>query len=197
MRRKKREKRPDDESLDYKQRKAAFYLAAYSWPKSKVAKEIGVSVRLLNAWLTTEEFNAEVDEQVKKLSGIDKAFRLDRAKKALPFLYDELLRRLAIDEDEIQDVPLRDIVRILQSMQSEIRLDTPGEMTQKVGRYDLGTLSKRYMESTSGTANTNRPNRRKKKPGKVMDIKEVRERYDRKKKKRNGGEDCGQEAAKS
>lgn len=199
MPKKKRRPMGDEHSLDYKQRKAAFLLAAYDWKKPRVAKEIGVSVRLLNAWLETEEFNIAVDDNVVKLSGVDREFRLDRSKKALPYLYEELLRRLAIDDDELQDVPLKDVMKMISSMTNEIRTDTPGEATQKVGHFNLGNLSKRYMKSTSGEKKNSPKPKKKKTPvgdGKVIDYEEVKRRHaDKEKRKRI--EETGEEAAES
>lgn len=170
--------------LSYKQRKAAFLLAAYKWSKKKVASEVGVSCQKLNEWLETEPFNEEIDENVRKLSGVDREYRLDRTKKALPFLYDELLRRVAIDDEEIKDVPLKDIIKMISAITNEIRTDTPGEANQKVGHFALGNLSKRYMKSTSGKKKV----KRKKKLGgkKVLAIEEVRRRYEDKKKEAGG-----------
>lgn len=196
----KKKRRPEgDESLDYKQRKAAFYLAAYDWPKSKVAKEIGVSSRLLNAWLETEEFNAAIDDNVTKLSGVDREFRLDRSKKALPYLYEELLRRLAIDDSELQDVPLKDVMKMISSMTNEIRTDTPGEATQKVGHFNLGNLSKRYMKSTSGEKDGIKKKKKKKSPVReknILDFQEVRRRH-ADKKERDRVKETGEEANES
>jgi len=141
---------PED-SLTYKQRKAVFYLAAYNWPKKKVAVTSGVSLSKLNQWLELEEFNEAIEEKVAELSGIDKEFRLENAKKTLPFLYNELLRRLAIDDDELKELQTKDLVRLIGTMQKEIRLDTPGDVTGKVGHVDSSSpdLRDRYMSSTS------------------------------------------------
>lgn len=166
--------------LSYKQRKAAFLLAAYKWSKKKVANEVGISCKKLNEWLDTEAFNFEIDDNIRKLSGVDREYRLDRTKKALPFLYEELLRRLAIDDEEIKDVPLKDIIKMISSITNEIRTDTPGEANQKVGHFALGNLSKRYMKSTSGKKKVGK--KRKLGSKKVMGIEEVRRRYEDKKK---------------
>jgi hypothetical protein len=138
------------ETLDHKKRKAIYLLATKSWGKREVAEKVGVSTRLLRHWLTLPEFNSELDRWTSRFVDVDKEYRKKQAQKVLPFIWEELFRRVALDPEEIKSFTTRDLQNVLRLLQQEMRLDTDGEVTQKVGHFELDKLSDRFNKSTSG-----------------------------------------------
>lgn len=114
----------------------------------EVAKRLKISVRKLNGFFKEEDFMEELNARIDRVMGMDSEFRTQQAKISVSHLYEEIRRREV--EEELRDVPLRDLYRMLIDMQKELRLDTPGEFTSKVGVSDLTNLQDRYKKSLSG-----------------------------------------------
>lgn len=163
----------DKDSLGYKRKKAIVFLASKNWTKKQVAKECGISRRMLNKWLEKEAFQKELESTIERIAGVNKGFRLEQMKNVLPFLYDEVYKRAATGD--LDDVGTPHIVKMIQILQNEMRLDTTGEVTQKVGHITMDKLGERYRKSQS--AKTLR-NIRKKKVANLDNYKQVKANAD-------------------
>lgn len=128
--------------------RALRYLVDQSLASKEVATKLKITVRKLNSFMLEPDFVEELNLRVERVLGVDADYRNEQAKISITHLYEEIRRREA--EDELRDVPLRDLHSILINMQKELRLDTPGEYTSKVGVGDLSRLQDRYKNSLSG-----------------------------------------------
>jgi len=127
---------------------ALRYLVDQTLTVKEVASKLRITVRKLNTFFTENDFIDELKSRMDRVLGLDSEFRSNQAKISVVHLYEEIRRREA--EDELKAVPLRDLHKMLTDMQKELRLDTPGEFTSKVGVADLSLLQDRYKKSLSG-----------------------------------------------
>jgi len=114
----------------------------------EVSELLKITVPRIKTFFEDEIFLTELNERIDQTQGIDTDFRLNQSKFSLVNLYKELKRRLV--EEEVKEIPMRDLHRMIMDTQKELRLDTPGEFTSKVGVANLTDLQTRYHESLSG-----------------------------------------------
>ena len=145
---------------------ALRYLVDQSMPLKDVAKQLKVTPKKIKSFFNNEEFVQELEERIDRVHGIDPEFMQSQAKISLLHLYEEMRRREV--SGKLRDLPTRELHKILVDTQKELRLDTPGAFTSKVGVADLGNLQDRYKKSLSG-----RMSRQKKKLKNVTPEKEV------------------------
>ena len=127
---------------------ALRYMVDQTLSIREVAKTLGTTPKKLKSFFEDEFFKQELSERIERVHGVGTNFMQSQAKISLMHLYEEMRRREA--EGELKDVPLRELHKILIDTQKELRLDTPGAFTSKVGVADLGDLQGRYKKSLSG-----------------------------------------------
>jgi len=128
--------------------RSILYLIDKNMTIREVARHLKTTQATIKSFFGDEEYVEELNLRIEKVHGIDSEFRTDQAKITLSNLYEELRRREV--EDELKDVSTRDLHRMITETQKELRLDTPGAFTSKVGVTDLGKLQDRYKHSLSG-----------------------------------------------
>jgi len=124
------------------------YLVDKSMSIREVANKLKTTPRVIKSFLEDPIFLKDLEERIEKVHGIDTSFRIDQAKITLSHLYEELRQREI--ENGLINVPVRDLHKMIVDTQKELRLDTPGEFTSKVGVADLSRLQDRYKSSLSG-----------------------------------------------
>lgn len=124
------------------------YFVDQSLTIREVAKRLNTTPKKVKSFFEDPEYADELKERIDKVHGIGTDFMQSQAKISLLHLYEEMRRREV--EGELQDIPLRELHKILIDTQREIRLDTPGAFTSKVGVADLSALQDRYSKSLSG-----------------------------------------------
>jgi len=102
----------------------------------------------IKSFLSDPTFVKELDGRMDRIHGQDKGQRIDQMKISLYHLQEEMRRREAVGE--LKESSNRDIHKMIIDTQKELRLDTPGEVTSKVGVADLGRLQDRFHSSLSG-----------------------------------------------
>lgn len=141
--------------------RSILYLVDKSMTIREVARHLETTQATIKSFFRDENYVEELNLRIEKVHGIDSEFRTDQAKITLSNLYEELRRREV--EDELKDVSTRDLHRMITETQKELRLDTPGAFTSKVGVTDLGNLQDRYKNSLSGKLHKVRKVTKKKK----------------------------------
>ena len=136
---------PEDHLL---RQRALLYLVDKRLTIREISRKLNVPQIDIKSFFEDENFLEELNERLERVEGIDADYRLDHAKITLSNLYEEMHRREV--EEELKDVPTRDLHRMITETQKELRLDTPGDFTSKVGVGDLGSLQDRYKKSLSG-----------------------------------------------
>jgi len=114
----------------------------------EVARKLDTTTRKLKSFFKDEGYREELSERIERLHGIGTTFMQSQAKISLLNIYEEVRRREI--EGELKDVPFRELHKMLIDTQKELRLDTPGAFTSKVGVADLTNLQDRYKKSLSG-----------------------------------------------
>jgi plasmid maintenance system antidote protein VapI len=145
---KKRKKKAYEIQNHILKQKALRFFSDTNVTIKEVAETLKVTVDRIKSFFDDQEFVKELNERIDKISGINSEFRLSQSKFSLYHLYEELRRRQA--EGELKDVPARDLHRMIVDTQKELRLDTPGDVTSKIGVADLVELQDRYNKSLSG-----------------------------------------------
>ena len=146
--------------------RSILYLVDKSMTIREVARNLKTTQATIKSFFEDENYVEELNNRIEKVHGIDSEFRTDQAKITLSNLYEELRRREV--EDELKDVNTRDLHRMITETQKELRLDTPGAFTSKVGVTDLGNLQDRYKNSLSGKLHKIKKVAKKKK--KIMNV---------------------------
>jgi len=128
--------------------RSILYLVDKSMTIREVARHLKTTQASIKSFFEDDDYVEELNLRIERVHGIDSGFRTDQAKITLSNLYEELRRREV--EDELKDVSTRDLHRMITETQKELRLDTPGAFTSKIGVTDLGNLQDRYKNSLSG-----------------------------------------------
>ena len=136
---------PDDHLL---RQLSLRYLVDKSLTIKEVAKNLKTTPKKLKSFFEDEEYRLELHERIEKVHGIGTDFMQSQAQISLMHLYEEMRRREV--EGGLEDIPMRELHKILIDTQKELRLDTPGAFTSKVGVADLTNLQDRYKKSLSG-----------------------------------------------
>jgi hypothetical protein len=140
------------ESEDYNLKQIALRLLVdKSISLSEAATEMNISIKDLQEFFKDKNFVEDLHDRIERIYGIDADYRLDQNKFTLDSLYKEMRRRAV--NDEFKHAPLRDLSKMIIDFQKELRLDTPGEFTSKVGMGELTDLQVRYKKSLSGKLN--------------------------------------------
>jgi len=113
-----------------------------------VASLLRTTPATIRSFFQDERFVKELDERVEMIDGIDNDYRVDQMKITLHHLYEELRKREILEE--FGETSVREVHKMIIDTQKELRLDTPGGFTSKVGVADLGDLQDRYNKSLSG-----------------------------------------------
>ena len=116
--------------------------------KTQVARYLGTTISKINKFLEDPKFIKRVEERISVVLDIDDDFRIDNAKISLYGMYEELLRRIAMEE--LGDVDTPQLHKMITNTQKELRLDTPGGFTSKIGVGNLDSLQERFDKSLSG-----------------------------------------------
>ena len=127
------------------------YFVDKSLTVKEVAKKLNTTPNKLKGFFKDEEYTEELSSRIEKIHGVGTDFMQSQAKISLLHLYEEIRRREV--EGELVDLPMRELHRILMDTLKELRLDTPGAFTSKVGVADLTDLQDRYKKSLSGRMN--------------------------------------------
>lgn len=136
---------PDDHLL---RQLSLRYFVDKSLSVKEVAKSLNTTPKKLKSFFEDEEYRLELSQRIERVHGIGVEFMQSQAKISLTHLYEEMRRREI--EGELKDIPMRELHKILIDTQKELRLDTPGAYTSKVGVTDLTNLQDRYKKSLSG-----------------------------------------------
>jgi len=136
---------PDEHIL---RQRALLYLTDQKMPIKDVARRLNTTKTVIRSFFEDAKFVEELEERIERVDGIDKGWRSEQAKMTLSHLYEEIRRREV--EGMLEDVPVQVLHKMIIDTQKEIRLDTPGEFTSKVGVQDLATLQDRFSQSLSG-----------------------------------------------
>jgi len=102
----------------------------------------------IKSFLADDSFREELEERIDRIHGMDKDQRIESMKITLLSLQHEMRTREATGE--LTESSNRDIHKMIMDTQKELRLDTPGDVTSKVGVADLGKLQDRFGKSLSG-----------------------------------------------
>lgn len=124
------------------------YFVDQSLTVREVAKKLNTPQKRIKEFFEDPEYTDELTERIERVHGIGTEFMQSQNKISLLHLYEEMRRREV--EGELKDIPLRELHKILIDTQRELRLDTPGAFTSKVGVADLTNLQDRYSKSLSG-----------------------------------------------
>jgi len=146
-------KRNKRDTLQFAKMKAAMMFATENLSTREIAIKVGQSTRMVNTWLDDPAFQDEVRryaERFLKVNEEGKEFRKQQASTVLPFLYNELFRRVAVDPACLEHMRDTDLRQLIIGLQHEARLDTDGDVTQKVGHLSTNKLADRYNKSCSG-----------------------------------------------
>lgn len=166
--------------------RSILYLVDKSMTVREVARHLKTTQATIKSFFGEDDYVEELNLRIEKVHGIDSEFRTDQAKITLSNLYEELRRREV--EDELKDVSTRDLHRMITETQKELRLDTPGAFTSKVGVTDLGKLQDRYKHSLSGKLHkVKKVTKKKKKIKNVTPKRSFDEEADGDNKVRSGG----------
>jgi len=124
------------------------YFVDKSMKLKEVARKLNVPKKQIELFFDDPEYVQELEERMERVLGVDTQFMQNQAQISLVHLYEEMRRREI--EGELKDISMRDLHKMLVDTQKEMRLDTPGAFTSKVGVADLGDLQGRYEKSLSG-----------------------------------------------
>jgi len=128
---------------------ALLYLVDHQLTIKEVANKLKTTPRQIKEFIEDAEFREELSIRMERVHGIDTTRMQKQSQFSLSHLYEELTRRQVTGE--LEDVSFRDLHRMIMDNQKELRLDTPGAFTSKVGVVaDLADLQGRYKESLSG-----------------------------------------------
>ena len=131
---------------------ALLYLVDHQFTVREVARKLNTTPSKIKKFVEDEEFREELRIRMERVHGIDTDYMQDQSKLSLSHLYEELQRRHVTGK--LEDVSFRDLHRMIIENQKELRLDTPGAFTSKVGVVaDLDSLQDRYKKSLSGKIN--------------------------------------------
>lgn len=145
--------------------RALLYLADKGQNIKTVAEKLGVTKPAIKALFKDPVFVRELEERITFIEGIDTEYVMDKSKITLVSLYEELVRKIVV-ENELENLSIKDLHKMILDTQKEIRLDTPGSFTSKVGVGDLTNLQDRYRKSLSGKMHRGR--------NKSKDIKDIK-----------------------
>jgi len=131
---------------------ALLYLVDHQLTVKEVASKLKTTPHKIKSFIEDIEFREELNARMERVHGIDTSYIQEQSKLSLSHLYEELQRRQIAGE--LEDVSFRDLHRMIMENQKELRLDTPGAFTSKVGVVaDLADLQGRYRKSLSGKLN--------------------------------------------
>jgi hypothetical protein len=116
--------------------------------KTQIAKYLGTTVAKLNKFLEDPKFVEKIEKRIEMILGIDKDYRIENSKITLYGMYEELQKRIALEE--LGDVDTAQLHKMIVNTQKELRLDTPGGFTSKIGVGNLDDLQERFNKSLSG-----------------------------------------------
>jgi len=125
-----------------------MYLVDKKMSIRDVAKKLNATVPKIKSFFEDPIFIKELEARIKRVTGVDSKYLKEQEQISLFNMYEELRGREV--RGELRDVATRDLFKMIIEMQREIRLDTPGAFTSKVGVVDLGKLQGRYKSSLSG-----------------------------------------------
>ena len=138
----------------------------------EVSRILKTTLPTIKSFLEDEDFVEELRERIEYIDGIDEGFCIDQSRISLSQLYESFRTRISIGE--LEDIPMRDLFRMITETQRELRLDSPGSVTSKVGLVDLSNLQDRYSNSLSGKMKRSRSRKKLSKPGDLGEEKEKR-----------------------
>ena len=124
------------------------YFVDKSLSVKEVARKLNTTTKKLKSFFEDDEYRLELSERIERVHGVGTEFMQSQAKISLMHIYEEIRRREV--EGELGDIPFRELHKMLVDTQKELRLDTPGAFTSKVGVADLTDLQDRYKKSLSG-----------------------------------------------
>lgn len=147
-----RKKKPSISARDHLLRQMAIrFLVDKNTNLSKVARELKTTTAKLKSFFEDPDFTAQLEERIELVHGVDGEFMASQSKITLVHLYEEMRRREILEGGKgLGDVDLPALHKMIINTQKELRLDTPGAFTSKVGVADLGNLQDRYENSLSG-----------------------------------------------
>lgn len=135
-------------SLSVMQKRAIRLMVDKSRRVGDVADKLDVAESTVRDWLTKPEFMRALNERIEQVDGVDAQFRREQTKSFLTSLYEDLEFKLG-NPEVMRKTPIRTLVKAIQTLQNELRLDTVGEVTSKVGHYDLEQIQERFKNSTT------------------------------------------------
>ncbi len=153
------------------QQMALRFLVDKSTNLTNVAKELKTTTSKLRSFFEDPMFIEQLDARIEMVHGIDKSFMMEQGQISLVHMYEELRRREILDEGkDFKGVETHQLHKMIMNTQKELRLDTPGAFTSKVGVADLGKLQDRYETSLSGKMHRMDKVAKKKKKKKVNEV---------------------------
>lgn len=135
-------------ALSVPQRRAIRLMVDKSRKISDIADKLDVGENTIRDWCTKPEFIRALNERIEQVDGVDANWRRERAKSVLSSLYEDLEAKIN-DIEKMKKIPVRTLVKAIQVLQHELRLDTDGEVTQKVGHFDLQQVQEKFKKSTT------------------------------------------------
>jgi len=109
--------------LSIEQEKAARLMASGKQMSDKqVAKKVGVKMSTLRSWKSDIKFKLKVLKLFDGNIDLDRTYRTKRINKYLKPVYREIERRLD-EEGALDNIPFKELLRIMVQLQSELRLD--------------------------------------------------------------------------
>lgn len=136
--------------LTARQRQAIILLSGFVSVR-EVAEQIEASEWAVKSWLKNNElFKKELDKRLEENAGIDSEKRRKMMQAALRGLYGEFMARFA--DERLKDISNKDLIWGMKTLQHELRVDTPEDVTGKTEHRHkkLDDLRSRYRESNSG-----------------------------------------------
>jgi transposase len=135
-------------SLTVPQKRAIKLMVDKSRKVGDVADKLDVADSTVRDWLTKPEFIRALNERIEQVDGVDAKWRREQTKSVLTTLYEDLEFKIG-NSEVMRKTPIRTLIRAIQTLQNELRLDTIGEVTSKVGHYDLEKIQERFKNSTT------------------------------------------------
>jgi len=151
--------------------------------KRKTIKEVARSLKTtavtIKRFFEEENFIKELKLRIDYVEDIDGDFCLDQSKISLAQLYEAF--RVRISNEDLLDIPIKDLHKMIIDTQREFRLDTPGALTSKVGVVGLGGLQDRYNSSLSARMLNKKKHRKKSSrdelgSGEIIDVEAKKEK---------------------
>lgn len=136
--------------LRFRQRMLVKYLVA-GIPIEEIADKLNVSLSRCKAWVKRNDVIEFLDQQTALHADLDSKKRKKRSEFIVSEIYDVIVDK--ISEGSLNRMNVKNLMKFFVEMNKEVRIDTPGDSTQKIDhrvKLELSEeLSQRYRNANS------------------------------------------------